>query len=148
MALANFVDDLWNTTLCLICETYYVKKWDNVYWLVWLGRSPSKKYRGCSIVYSVKFWFNCVCNGNIISLTVKLTSWTATKVGHIDPVIFCGKIIAQRIKGTPGITGWYLFRVPIDGVGWHLDVGLSFPGVEQDAKGLTVRQLKRYMSWV
>jgi len=27
------------------------------------------------------------------------------KVGHSDPVILRGKIIAQRIKGTPGITG-------------------------------------------
>jgi len=38
-------------------------------------------------------------------LIVRLTSQTRTKVGHSDPVILCGKIIAQRIKGTPGITG-------------------------------------------
>jgi len=30
---------------------------------------------------------------------------TETKVGHNDPIILYGKIIAQRIKGTPGITG-------------------------------------------
>jgi len=38
-------------------------------------------------------------------LTVRLTNQTEMKVGHSDPVILCGKIIAQRIKGTPGITG-------------------------------------------
>jgi len=38
-------------------------------------------------------------------LTERSTDRTETKVGHSDPVIFCGKIIAQRIKGTPGITG-------------------------------------------
>jgi len=27
------------------------------------------------------------------------------KVGPSDPMILCGKVIAQRIKGTPGITG-------------------------------------------
>ena len=38
-------------------------------------------------------------------LTARLTSRAGTKVGHSDPVIFSGKVIAQRIKGTPGITG-------------------------------------------
>jgi len=38
-------------------------------------------------------------------LTVRFTNRTETKVDHSDPVIFCGKIIAQRIKGTQGITG-------------------------------------------
>ncbi len=28
-----------------------------------------------------------------------------TKVGLSDPVALCGRAIAQRIKGTPGITG-------------------------------------------
>ena len=40
-----------------------------------------------------------------ICLTVRLTNRAETKVGYNDPIIFCGKIIAQRIKGTPGITG-------------------------------------------
>jgi hypothetical protein len=41
-----------------------------------------------------------------VCLTVRLTNQTGiVKVGHSDPVILCGKIIAQRIKGTPGITG-------------------------------------------
>jgi hypothetical protein len=38
-------------------------------------------------------------------LTVRQTSRTETKVGHSDPVVPRGRAIAQRIKGTPGITG-------------------------------------------
>ena len=39
------------------------------------------------------------------SLTARLTSRAETKVGHSDPVVPSGRAIAQRIKGTPGITG-------------------------------------------
>ena len=39
------------------------------------------------------------------SLTARLTSRAETKVGHSDPVVLNGRAIAQRIKGTPGITG-------------------------------------------
>ena len=39
-------------------------------------------------------------------------------------------------------------RVHIDGRVWHLDVGSSHPGAEEGPKGLAVRQLKRYVSWV
>ena len=81
-------------------------------------------------------------------LTARLGSRTETKVGHIDRVLRSKGGTAQKIKGTPGITGLPLFRVPIDGVIWHLDVGLSHPGAESGSKGLAVRQLKRYMSWV
>ena len=38
-------------------------------------------------------------------LTVRLTNRAGTKVGHSDPVVFSEKAIAQRIKGTLGITG-------------------------------------------
>jgi uncharacterized protein YbjQ (UPF0145 family) len=38
-------------------------------------------------------------------LTVRLTSRSGTKVEHSDPVVPYGRAIAQRIKGTPGITG-------------------------------------------
>ena len=38
-------------------------------------------------------------------LTARLTSRTGTKVEHSDPVVPHGRAIAQRIKGTPGITG-------------------------------------------
>ena len=40
-----------------------------------------------------------------ICLTVRLTNQTEMKVGHSDPMILSGIVIAQRIKGTPGITG-------------------------------------------
>ncbi len=58
-------------------------------------------------------------------LTVRHTGRTDTKVGLSDPVVLHGKTIAQRIKGTPGITGLSLPRVHIDGEVWHLDVGLT-----------------------
>lgn len=70
------------------------------------------------------------------------------KAGSSDPIFFNGKDIAQRIKGTLGITGLYFFRVPIEKSVWHLDVGLTFPVGVEAYKGLTVRQLKRYMNWV
>ena len=38
-------------------------------------------------------------------LTVRFTNQAETKVEHSDPVVFSGKAIAQRIKGTLGITG-------------------------------------------
>jgi hypothetical protein len=69
-------------------------------------------------------------------------------VGLSDPVVLNGRAIAQRIKGTPGITGLSRPRVHIDGVVWHLDVGSSHPGAVVGPKGLAVRQLKRYASWV
>ena len=39
------------------------------------------------------------------SLTARLTGQAGTNVGHSDPAIACGSVVAQRIKGTPGITG-------------------------------------------
>ena len=39
------------------------------------------------------------------SLTARRTGRAGTKVGHSDPVVLYGRAIAQRIKGTPGITG-------------------------------------------
>ncbi len=38
-------------------------------------------------------------------LTVRLTSRSGRKLGYSDPVVPYGRAIAQRIKGTPGITG-------------------------------------------
>ena len=38
-------------------------------------------------------------------LTARGTPRAETKVGHSDPVVPSGRAIAQRIKGTPGITG-------------------------------------------
>ncbi len=38
-------------------------------------------------------------------LTASQTRRAGTKVGLSDPVVLYGRAIAQRIKGTPGITG-------------------------------------------
>ena len=38
-------------------------------------------------------------------LTARPTGRAGTKVGLSDPVVLNGRAIAQRIKGTPGITG-------------------------------------------
>ena len=39
------------------------------------------------------------------SFTVSHTGQTVSKEGSSDPAIPCGRVVAQRIKGTPGITG-------------------------------------------
>ena len=36
---------------------------------------------------------------------MRLTSRAGTKVGYSDPAVASGSAVAQRIKGTPGITG-------------------------------------------
>jgi len=51
------------------------------------------------------------------------------------------KLIAQRIKGTPGITGLLFLRDHIDEIVWHLDVGLTHPETVFGFKGLAVRQI-------
>ena len=38
-------------------------------------------------------------------LTARRTGRAGAKAGLSDPVVLYGKAIAQRIKGTPGITG-------------------------------------------
>ena len=38
-------------------------------------------------------------------LTARLICRAGVKVGHSDPVVLYGRAIAQRIKGTLGITG-------------------------------------------
>ena len=82
------------------------------------------------------------------SLTARRTGRAGTKVGLSDPVVESGIAIAQRIKATLGITGLSLPRVHIDGEVWHLDVGSSHPGAEVGPKGMAVRHLKWYASWV
>ena len=82
------------------------------------------------------------------SLTARRTCRAGAKAGHSDPAVACGSAVAQRIKGTPGITGSSSPRVHIDGKVWHLDVGSSHPGAEAGPKGWAVRPLKRYASWV
>ena len=81
-------------------------------------------------------------------MTARETSRAGAKAGLSDPVVPSGRAIAKRTKGTPGITGLSPPRVHIDGEVWHLDVGSSHPGAGAGPKGLAVRQLKRYASWV
>lgn len=54
------------------------------------------------------------------SLTVRPTSRSGTKVGYSDPVVPHGRAIAQRIKGTPGITGLSPLSVHSGEEVWHL----------------------------
>src|ERR687889_618911 len=82
------------------------------------------------------------------SLTARQTARAGAKAGHSDPAVKRGIAVAQRIKGTPGITGLSFPRVHIDGRVWHLDVGSSHPGAGAGPKGRAVRPLKRYASWV
>ena len=81
-------------------------------------------------------------------LTARPISRAGTKVGLSDPVIPNGRVIAHQIKGTPGITGLSHPSVHSGDAVWHLDVGSSHPGGVEAPKGLAVRQLKWYVSWV
>ena len=81
-------------------------------------------------------------------MTARHTGRAGAKAGFSDPAVPNGRAVAKRIKGTPGITGLSPLRVHIDEEVWHLDVGSSHPGGEEAPKGLAVRQLKRYASWV
>ena len=67
------------------------------------------------------------------------TGRTGAKAGVSDPVVPSGRANANRIKGTPGITGLSPPRAHIDGEDWHLDVGSSHPGAEASPKGMAVR---------
>ena len=82
------------------------------------------------------------------SLTARPTSRAGAKAGLSDPTVARGSAEAQRIKGTPGITGLLPPSAHSDGAVWHLDVGSTHPGAGEGPKGLAVRQLKRYASWV
>ena len=77
-----------------------------------------------------------------ICLTVRYIYQTGIKVGHSDPIILRGIIIAPRI------TGLRFLRVLIKKINWHLDVDSSFPGGEDFSKGSAVRRLIWYVSWV
>ena len=81
-------------------------------------------------------------------MTTRATARAGTKVGLSDPVVPYGRVIAQRIKATLGITGLSPSRVHIDGEVWHLDVGTSHPAAVVGPKGWAVRPLKLHSSWV
>lgn len=69
-------------------------------------------------------------------------------MGHNDPCIQNGMVQEQRIKATLGITGSFRVRDLIDHEVCHLDVDSTYPPGVEDWKGLAVRQLKGYVSWV
>src|ERR1700728_1195801 len=70
------------------------------------------------------------------SLTARPTSRAGAKAGHSDPAVACGSAVAQRIKGTPGITGSFSPRSHIGGKVWPLDGGFAPPGAEGGPQGL------------
>ena len=49
--------------------------------------------------------YRAVCAMAKACLTARRTCRAGAKAGHSDPVVLYGRAIAQRIKGTPGITG-------------------------------------------
>lgn len=51
---------------------------------------------------------------------MRLTGRADAKAGLSDPAVESGIAVAQRIIGTPGITGLSDPRVHIDGPVWHL----------------------------
>ena len=73
---------------------------------------------------------------------MRITIQTGIKVGHSEPIILRGIIIAQRI------TDLRFLQVLIKKIDWHLDVDSSFPGGEDFSKGSAVRRLIWYVSWV
>ena len=75
-----------------------------------------------------------------VCLTVRQTGRAGTKVGFSDPGVLRGWALAQRMKGTLGITGSYYPRAHIDGSARHLDVDSSYPGAEEGPKGSAVRR--------
>lgn len=80
--------------------------------------------------------------------TLESGDGTFHEVGNSDPVEARGCSIAQKIKGTPGITAWSLLRVHIDEAVRDLDVDSRYPGGVEAPKGRTVRPPRPYVSWV
>ena len=77
------------------------------------------------------------------SLTVRQTCRAGTKVGTSDPAPACGSGVAQRIKGTPGITGLSLPSVHSDGEVWHLNnfVGSTSDDVDTIDKSVATKNV-------
>ena len=65
------------------------------------SESVSEAFKGTLSTVGNRAW-SAIAKG---CLTVRQTSRSGTKVGYSDPVVPHGRAIAQRIKGTLGITG-------------------------------------------
>ena len=81
-------------------------------------------------------------------LTARRMCRADAKAGLSEPTLARRSGEDHQIKATPGITGWFCPSVHSDGKVRHLDVGSPYPGTEEGPKGLAVRQLKGYASWV
>ncbi len=80
-------------------------------------------------------------------MTASPTGRAGTKVGVNDPVVERGIAIAQRIIGTPGITGLSGSRVHIDSPVWHLKYW-GGPAVTSDKHWLiTVEPKRKVIPW-
>src|SRR4030081_3088949 len=82
----------------------------NLDWEHWQPASFTGAVSSQRVTEEYEGWLNLV--GNQVSsiwieasLTVRHTCRAGTKVGPSDPVVECGIAIAQRTKGTLGITG-------------------------------------------
>ena len=73
---------------------------------------------------------------------------SSNEVGVSDPVVCEWKCHRSTDKSYPGDNRLISPKSPHRREVWHLDVGSSHPGAEFGPKGLAVRQLKRYASWV
>ena len=68
---------------------------------------------------------------------------TLVTVGHRDDSAMAQACLTARLTSRAGAKAGH-----IDGGVWHLDVGSSHPGAVAGPKGMAVRHLKRYVSWV
>jgi hypothetical protein len=87
------------------------------------------------------------CKG-IRELDCETYKSSRTKVGLSDPVVPSGRAIAQRIKATPGITGYLPQEFTSTGRFGTSMSARRILGLESGPKGWAVRPLKRYASWV
>ena len=88
-------------------------------------------------------------------LTARRKSRADAKAEHSEPTlcIRCRERLPDKSypgdnRGGGGGGGWYRPSVHSDGGVRHLDVGSPHPGAGEGPKGLAVRQLKWYASWV
>ncbi len=65
------------------------------------SESVSEAFKGTLSTVGNRTW-SAIAKG---CLTVRQTSRAGAKAGYSDPVVLHGRAIAQRIKGTLGITG-------------------------------------------
>ncbi len=83
----------------------------------------------------------------IRQVTVRTYKSTETKVGLVTRRWKVESPVAQRIKGTRD-NRLIATKSSNEWRFGNLDVDSSHPGAEEGPKGLAVRQLKRYASWV